>query len=74
MVEAIVGAVISTLIVALWKYIAKQISKMHKSIIYLQYEHSATDYALGKSFSNGYFEYKKQKLEELLEKDNFINK
>lgn len=48
------------------------LKELEVQIKLLRYEIEATDYALEKSFGNGYKDYRKSKLEDLIRDDNFL--
>ncbi|NOS86768.1 MAG: hypothetical protein HOP31_16670 [Ignavibacteria bacterium] len=54
--------------------ILQQLRKILKRLTLVEYKLQATDYALEKSFKNGYEIHRDAKLRELLKSDNFINK
>lgn len=61
-------------IIVLLSFILNNVRKVNNRITYIDYKLIATDHALEKSFKNGYANYRDKKLEELLKKNNFINK
>ncbi len=54
--------------------ILQQLRKILKRLTLVEYKLQAADYALEKSFKNGYEIHRDAKLRELLKSDSFINK
>ncbi len=54
--------------------ILQQLRKILKRLTLVEYKLQATDYALEKSFKNGYEIHRDAKLRELLKSDRFVNK
>lgn len=54
--------------------ILQQLRRILKRLTLVEYKLQAADYALEKSFKNGYEIHRDAKLRELLKSDNFVNK
>ena len=67
-------ASIKWLVLILAGFITAQLRRLLKKITYIEYKLIATDYALERSLKNGYADHRNEKLNELIQKDNFINK
>lgn len=52
----------------------RNVRKILKRIKLIEYKIQATDFALEKSFKNGYADYRDAKLIELIQSDKFVNK
>jgi hypothetical protein len=52
----------------------RNVRKILKRIRLIEYKLQATDFALEKSFKNGYADYRDAKLIELIQSDKFVNK
>ncbi|KXK56236.1 MAG: hypothetical protein UZ05_CHB002000249 [Chlorobi bacterium OLB5] len=62
------------LFIVLATLILAQINKILRRLKLLEYKWEATDYALERSFKNGYASYRDTKLKELLNEDKFLHK
>ena len=69
----VISEVTKWIIAALGGAILANMRKILKRITLIEYKLHATDYALEKSFENGYANYRDAKLQELIESDDFIN-
>ncbi|MBZ0204237.1 MAG: hypothetical protein K8I03_14575 [Ignavibacteria bacterium] len=69
----VVSEISKIIIAVLAGVILANMRKILKRITLIEYKLHATDYALEKSFENGYANYRDSKLQELIESDDFIN-
>lgn len=70
----ILSGVALLLIGGFFKHINNQLKKIYQKLELVIIEQQSTDFALEKSFGNGYSKYKSMKREELIEKNEFINR
>lgn len=62
------------LFIVLATLIMAQLTKILRRIKLLEFKWEATDYALEKSFDNGYANYRDTKLKELIAEEKFLHK
>ena len=62
------------IIILLAGVMLRNVRKILKRMKLIEYKLQATDFALEKSFKNGYADHRDQKLIELIQSDKFVNK
>ncbi|NOS85221.1 MAG: hypothetical protein HOP31_08790 [Ignavibacteria bacterium] len=70
----VVTEIAKWLFIVLATLILAQINKILRRLKLLEFKWESTDYALEKSFQNGYARYRDTKLKELLNEDKFLHK